>query len=808
MNPLWSNTISPSVENTSKVGVCYHCGQPIQTIPITQDQRSFCCVGCETVYQLLKDHNLCKYYTLQETPNRKAVKPLPKDQFAYLDLPEIQDQLILFKEGKTSLVSFFLPDIHCSSCIWLLEHLYRVNTGIRRSVVNFSSKEIQIWFSPQEISLRGVAETLTALGYEPIIQGHSDSKTNDHNLLLRLGVAGFCFGNIMLLSFPEYLSLDASNSHQLEIIFSGLIVLLSIPVLFFSGWPYLFSAWKALRRGTITLEVPLALGMGVMFIRSLWDLGIGAGPGFMDTLAGLVFFLLIGRWFQQKVYAHLSFDRNYKSYFPLAVTKVIENEVEEIVPLSHLRIGDKVKIRNQEIIPADSLLITGQGQIDYSFVTGESILQEGNPGDFLYAGGRQTGGILTVQLVKPVSESYLTKLWNHETFHKTKEVAFSGFSAKVSHWFTIAIIGVAVSASAWWLFEGESRRALEAFTAVLIIACPCALALSSPFALGNALRYLERNRLYVKNTATVEAMASLSSIVLDKTGTLTEKHQAEVSYEGIRLGSEASLFSELFKQSVHPLSRILAQWLGSGDPTVVFSSFQEFPGKGLTGVINGISCRAGSSLFVRGIPETGTGTRVWLMAEGQILGCLKIQQPYRKGLGSVIQALRSKYKLNLVSGDVSEGQEGISDFFEINEPVRFSQSPEDKLLFIQKLQKKGNKVLMLGDGLNDAGALKQSEVGIALTEDSTAFTPASDAILEASAFQQLPQMLKFCRNTLQTIYFSFGLSLAYNITGLYFAIQGNMSPLFAAVLMPISSITIIAFTTGMTRWHAGRGGLR
>jgi Cu+-exporting ATPase len=162
----------------------------------------------------------------------------------------------------------------------------------------------------------------------------------------------------------------------------------------------------------------------------------------------------------------------------------------------------------------------------------------------------------------------------------------------------------------------------------------------------------------------------------------------------------------------------------------------------------------------------------------------------------------------LVSGDVSEGQEGISDFFEINEPVCFSQSPEDKLLFIQKLQKKGNKVLMLGDGLNDAGALKQSEVGIALTEDSTAFTPASDAILEASAFQQLPQMLKFCRNTLQTIYFSFGLSLAYNITGLYFAIQGNMSPLFAAVLMPISSITIIAFTTGMTRWHAGRGGLR
>jgi Cu+-exporting ATPase len=761
------------------------------------------------VYGILKEKDLCRYYDINQTPAAKSIKPVFKEKFAFLDHPEIREKLIRFSDADISLVHFILPAIHCSSCIWLLEHLYRLHPGIARSVVHFQAREIQIWFKEKDITLRQLADILASVGYEPAIEEtgfqKNAEKKEDRSLYYRLGIAGFCFGNIMLLSFPEYFSLSESRDESMKNIFNGLNFMLALPALLYSAAPYFTSAWKSLRRGAINLDVPLALGIAVMFLRSTRDLALGIGPGFMDTLTGLVFFLLIGKWFQRRVYKRLSFDRDYKAYFPLAVNRIDEQGNTEILPIARLEIGQRLEIRNQELIPADALLLKGKAQIDYSFVTGESQPVQVQDGELLYAGGRQTGGKIEIQIIKPVSESYLTQLWNHSAFHKNKEEAFATFSNRVSHIFTQVIVGIAIIAAAYWLWQGNSDIALDAFTAVLIIACPCALALSSPFALGNALRILEKNKFYVKNIATIEALAACDTMVLDKTGTLTPAGSERVEWQGITLREETRLFATLFAQSIHPLSRRATTWLGGADPNAEVLEFSEVPGKGLEARVQGLWLKAGSFTFVTGRKPTQAeaadgATRIWLMLEGEVLGSLRLQQAYRPGLKSVINSLGLNMQLAVLSGDGNQEAQTLRDYFTADQPLLFRQTPEDKLQYVQALQAQGKKVIMTGDGLNDAGALRQSDAGIAITEDSAGFTPSSDAILEGSSFHLLPQMMAFTRRAVRVIHLSFGISLLYNLTGIFFAVQGVLSPLFAAILMPLSSVTVVVFTTLMTTW--------
>lgn len=795
--------------------LCFHCGSDLPAQVFSRDEKSFCCEGCVTVYSLLKDKDLCQYYDITRNPGMEAVKPVFKEKFAFLDHPEIRERLIRFSDGKTTLVNLVLPSIHCSSCIWLLEHLYRLAPGISRSVVHFQAREIQIWFQEEVISLRQVAELLASIGYEPAIEESGFQKEaiaqEDKSLYYRLGVAGFCFGNIMLLSFPEYFSLASSREEGMSLLFRLLNFTLALPVLLYSAVPFISSAWKSIKQKEINLDVPLAAGILAMFFRSSWDLAFNLGPGFMDTLGGLVFFLLIGRWFQRRVYSRFSFDRDYKAYFPLAVTRLLAEGQQEIIPLARLEPGHRLLIRNQELIPADAMLLKGKAQIDYSFVTGESMPVACGEGEFLYAGGRQSGAAIEVQILRPVSESYLTKLWNHSSFHKNKEEAFATFSHKVSRYFTQAIAVIALLAAGFWIWQGEGQRALDAFTAVLIIACPCALALSSPFALGNALRIMEQNRFYVKNIATVEALAAADSLVLDKTGTLTPAGSGDVVWEGIPLKEEKVLFSALLSQSIHPLSRRAVAWLGESTDLPV-QHFEEVSGKGVCGQVNGLAVRAGSYAWVsEGLQEKAESqnadTRVWLSVEGTVLGSLRFSQQYRPALKRVLSELRQKLSLAVLSGDGQQEEKRLREFFTQSEPLLFRQSPEQKLEHIRNLQLAGHRVIMAGDGLNDAGALKQSDAGIAITEESAGFTPSSDAILEGSNFHLLPRLLAFTRRSVQVIHLSFMISIIYNITGLVFAVQGIMSPLFAAVLMPLSSVTVVVFTTVMTTWMGRKEGL-
>ena len=795
---------------------CYHCGEACDT-SISSDNKFFCCDGCKFVFQLLQENGLCNYYELSERPGIKVKGKFSSHRFAYLDNEEVKIKLLRFQDGSQCHVSFYLPPMHCASCIWLLENLHTIDQGIFFSKTNFQRKEIFIAFDPVKISLRKVVELLAFIGYEPYIslnEGEKKrSKKVNHKKIFKIGVAGFCFSNIMMLSFPEYFSSGNIGQADLQKVFSYLNLALSLPVFFYSANEFFISAWKGLQQKWLNIDAPIALAILVTFLRSVYEIISDTGPGYLDSMSGIVFFMLVGRWFQDKTYDSFSFDRDYKSYFPLGVT-LIKNEKEETSTINQLKKGDKILIRQNEMIPADSIITFGEGNIDYSFVSGENTPLLKQKGDLVYAGGKQLGAALELEVVNPVEQSYITQLWNNDVFAQQKNRDKS-FIHPWSRYFTLILFLIAAVAALYWGINDPSKI-LPSVTASLIVACPCSLLLSATFTFGNMLRHFGENKFYLKNASVIEALSRINTIVFDKTGTLTQSSQANVFYEGEELedGEINSIYS-LAKESVHPLSRIIKQELVSNYSVQLLpvDNFKEIAGKGIVGSVNDIEIKLGSKQFIEGVdlPSSLSQTgEVYFSVNGIKKGVFKISNQYRDGVSEMISSLiEKKYKLTVLSGDNAAEEINLESIFSGQATIRFNQSPQEKLNFINELKSQNlkAKVLMLGDGLNDAGALKQADVGVAVSENTSQFTPACDAILDSNEIHKLHKFIQYARSGKKVITWSFILSILYNVVGLSFAVQGLLSPLVAAILMPVSSISIVTFVTVATSFSAKRKGL-
>ena len=785
---------------------CFHCGDLCKDALITIEDKNFCCHGCKTVYEILNENDLTYYYDLEHTP---GISPSRfEGKYDYLKDESIANKLLEFNDQNTQIVNLLIPSIHCSSCIWVLENLGKIYNGIRSAQVNFPEKTVRIQFNTEKLSLYDIVQLLARLGYEPYISLEDDEnrkKTTDRSLIYKLGVAGFAFGNIMFLSFPEYFEVSEFWLERFKVVFRWLMLSFSLPVVFYSGWDYFVSAFKGLRAKLFNIDVPIALGIGVLFIRSTVEVIFDLGTGFFDSLSGLVFFLLLGKFFQKKTYAYLSFERDYKSYFPLAVTQLIKPDCsEKQTQIKDLQIGDRILIRNSELIPVDAVLISGKAFIDYSFVTGEAEPVSKLSGDKVFAGGRQEGGSIELEVINAVEQSYLTQLWSNDIFQKKNTTVFQTLTDSISKKFTIVIVSIALLALGfWWWYQPE--QALNVFTAVLIVACPCAIALAAPFTLGNMLRYFGKAKLYLKNANVIEQMAQLDTLVFDKTGTLTTSQKNNISYHGTILNAkEQHLLTNTLRSSNHPLSRALYQWLQS-EEIYTLDDFKEEVGKGIYGVKNKQHIYAGSwsyiqnSNSIKNQTSTQNKTEVHIATQNDYKGYYSFSNAYRKGLSKIFKNFKH-YNIIVLSGDNDNEKKALSKLLPQNTQYYFNQKPEDKLNFIKQLQQEGKKVLMLGDGLNDAGALAQSNVGIAISENINVFSPACDGILDAKSFKQLPLFFKLSQHALRIIKYAFVFSLFYNLIGLGFAITGYLKPVVAAVLMPLSSISIVVFTTLYTYW--------
>jgi P-type Cu+ transporter len=793
---------------------CFHCGESCERTNIVIEDKSFCCNGCKTVFELLESNDMCSYYALEENPGTSPVESGIAAKFAYLDDADIQRKLINFTDGESSTITFYIPSMHCASCVWLLESLYRLTPIIKSTKVNFLKKELTATFTESPTALRELVQLLTSIGYEPQINLGSlneEIKQDDNkDLYIKIGVAGFCFANIMLLSFPQYLVGAGEVEPGIEKFFGVLMILLSLPVFFYSAQDYFRSALQGWKQKHINMDVPISLGILTLFIRSITEIVTGGGHGFMDSFAGLVFLLLIGKMFERKTYDTLSFERDYKSYFPVSVTKKTAAG-EENVSLEKLKIKDRIIVRNHELVPADAVLMSESAYIDYSFVTGESNPVEKHNGELIFAGGKQIGSAIELEVIKEVNQSYLTQLWNDDAFTKAQQGKLTTLANSISKYFTIIVISLAALSALFWA-RINLAQSLNAFTAVLIVACPCALALSTPFTLGNTLRIFGRKKFYLKNTAVIEALAKITMVVFDKTGTITRSHSSKAEFKSIsgeRLTpQETAAIYSVARQSSHPLSQQIAAHLKTKNDVPVIN-FSEIPGKGAQATAGGVEVKIGSKVFV-GLKESDSltgGSTVYISINGTPIGRFEIANEYRNGLSETVKKLTRHLQVRMLTGDGENEKKNLLTYFNRETDLRFNQMPIDKLDYIKEQQKAGQRVLMLGDGLNDAGALKQSDVGISVSEDINAFSPASDAILDAAQFDRLAGFISFSKLSMRIILASFGISFLYNIIGLGFAMSGTLSPLIAAVLMPASSITVILFTTGMTTLFAQKRGL-
>lgn len=781
---------------------CRHCGDPCDDAGVVTDAGAFCCTGCASVHALLASHALTGFYACAPDAGRsqKAMAARPRDRFAPLDDPAVAQRFVDSHDGTFTHATFAVPSLHCASCLWLLEQLWRFDEGIGRSEADLLRRTVRVAFRPDRTTLRAVAERLASLGYEPVLDAERAAgrmPSQRRTLYLKLGLAGFAFGNMMLFSIPRYAN-GAPLEPAFQRLFDSLNLLLAVPVLVLSASDFFTSAWRALRLRAITLDVPVALGLAVLFTRSVVDIGSGVGEGYLDSFAGLVFFLLIGRLFQQMTFDRIAFDRTVRSFLPLSVrvrdvSGLATRRLEDVVP------GDVLFVRPGEIVPADATLLDQAGRLDYAFVTGEAAPVAVSAGAFISAGGRVADHAMHVKVLRAVSHSRLAELWQHPVFAERRPHWLATVASRFGQWFTIGALALAaIGAAAWW---PDGRMAAQVATAVLIIACPCALTLAAPITLGTALGRLGLAGCYLKDGAVALDLSRIDTIAFDKTGTLTTAGARDgVERHGLSEADWARV-QRLAAESVHPISRTLVPREPlHGHATAV----QVAPGQGIRGRVDGHDVVIGSASYVAtesGVAIDGVAGRTYAAVDGRA-GSLHLTTTARPGMRAAVAELAAVFDTWLLSGDAGTEAETWQEVFQ--DRMHFRLAPDEKLALVRERQAAGGRVLMVGDGLNDAGALAAADVGMAVSDDTACLVPACDVVVRGDQLPRLPEFLRYARRARQVIVLCFAVSVAYNVVGIGLALAGALTPLVTAILMPVSSLTVVSLSVGLMRLRAPR----
>lgn len=786
--------------------VCAHCGAIVPSAMAAKHAgpadgaKVFCCNGCETVYAILRDRDLLGFYDLPEN-SVASLREKPTGDYSYCDSGWFKDMFVKTAQSGAWSLSLKLPDIHCAACVWLLEKLPEMLPGLTGARINYLRKQLTV-SATADVTPAQVVQLVADLGYAPDFSRESAATQKlsayDKSLLRRMAVAAFAFGNAMLFSLPEYFSNNVESAFSKTFIVLNSI--LATLVLFYSAGEFFKSAWRALKKKQIVIDLPISIGIAAMFVRSGVDIATGTSAGYFDTFAGLIFFLLIGRYVQSRSYAWLNFERDNLLFLPLAV-RVQSAEGEVFTPVKDLKPGDTLRLLAGEIAPARCRVISDEAAADYAFITGESVPVSLVKGDMFEPGGKVVGQSAKLTVTEAVDQAQLNRIW--ENAPRENEDVLSrpagGFAERILPWFTFAVVAIATGALLYWL-PRDPAIAFNAFSAVLVITCPCALAMAKPFSFFTAQSALARQGLFLKSAQTIEKFFEIRNIVFDKTGTLTQPGKFDIVYDAVASDlteNDRRAISALAGESTHPLSRAVSHWLGAAIYEVP-AEFTERPGLGVSAVIAGERYFLGSATWlasegvvVADLPAAEFSSVVWCARGKTCLGRFQIRNQMREQLEPTLVRLSGKYNLSLISGDSDAERERFSAIFGEAASLRFNARPEEKARIIGELKKTG-PVMMVGDGLNDAAALSAADVGVALTEDNSHFSPASDAVLAARALPALPGLLAQARQARKTAVTAYGLSFAYNAVGISVAVAGKLTPLFCAVLMPVSSLSVIA----------------
>ncbi len=800
---------------------CFHCGQAIPegdliVKKIKEQERSFCCHGCASVCEVIYDAGMESFY--RRTPEGELLSPPPppNKDIDFFDYDEVQSQYVSELSDRRE-ITLMSDAIHCAACVWLIEHTMAKEEHVLLTTVNFTNKRIKVRWDNSQLKLSSIIKKLNSIGYDATPYDASASeeayRKANRDLLYRLGFAGFAMMNATWFSVALYTG--ASEDQEFRVYFYWLQLIIATATLFYSGLPFFKGAWTSIKAKTVGMDVSITLGLLTTYFYSLWVMVGADGDGYVyfNTLIDFIFLLLIGRYFEAiSKNKALDSTRRLMDLQPKVARQLVEGE-EKIVPVRRLVKGDKVLVKPGEQFPVDGQIVAGESMVNESMLTGESLEITKAVGNSVSAGTLNIDGTLTVKVEKTLQNTQLGHIVQMVEDAQGTKAPIQSAVDKIMPWFVSATLSLALGSFVFWLLNADLEFAVMTATAVLIITCPCAFGLATPMAVAVATGVSAKNGILVKNGTVLETLQSIQHFVFDKTGTLTKGKMQLVDYYLAPGVSEHMLLwaiASIEQLSEHSLGRAIAESIRtklnfSVKDLKPVQGFKTFPGKGVYAQCQKDYFHIGTAKWLeeQGItlPESFENlarqqaqrarTVVWVAQQKQLVALLFLEDEIRPEAAELIQRLKNRGKeVTLLSGDLTVVAECVAEQLG-GMNVIAEVLPEDKNKVIQTLQEQGQKVAMIGDGVNDAPALVRADVGIALGSGTDVSMDSADIVLMNNELMAVDTAIELSVRTLKTIKQNIVSSFAYNVIMVPLAVAGTLTPLIAAITMPLSSLVVI-----------------
>lgn len=798
---------------------CFHCGERIPEnlnilVEINNKAEAMCCYGCEAVAKQLIEFGLTNYYrhrtSLPKTP--QALVPEELKKLTVFDDPQVQSEFVSDNENSNKEAKLIIDGISCPACTWLIESRIKKLQGIKQVSVNYSSQRCRVVWQEDDITLSKILETISKLGYNALPYNHKQRELLYENerksQLIRLGIAGLFGMQVMMIAIALYFGDASGIENQYRIFFNWISFFLTLPVLLFSGKPLFAGALRDLKNKQLGMDVPITLGLSIAFCGSLWSILQQSGHVYFDSIIMFIFFILGGRYLEfmsrKKSTAYL--DKT-TSILPPYATRINNNELE-IIELSKIAISDHVLVKPGEVIPVDGVIYQGHSSVNESIITGESLPVEKNTGSNVIGGSTNNESPLYIR-VESIGEktllSNISRIIDKASRNKPATILLAN---KIVSIFIAFVILIAIIAGFYW-YNVEPTQWLTITISVLVVSCPCALSLATPTALSSAATTLMQNGTALLNSDSIEKISKSNCFVFDKTGTLTK---GELKLEHVKVLNNVFTEKEVLKiaatlesTSEHPLAKAISNATNNDKPFDV-TNIKNFPGQGIYGFINE-AWFIGTEQFVKAnISENNFNEnssdsslrKVYLANTDAVIAIFYFTDEMREESADLINYLtEKKKKIIVMSGDHYSSVKQIADTLGINE-FEASLRPENKYENINKLQKNGFHVCMIGDGINDAPAFAQSDVAIAMTESSDITKLNADMLILKNNIGTLKTTLQIAEKTNRTVKINFAWALMYNLTALPFAMLGYITPWMAALGMSLSSLIVVINASKIT----------
>jgi len=767
---------------------CRHCQEAIPSDRLAQ-QNAFCCAGCQSVYTLLHSAGLGDYYRIQAAvPSLRKPQAVPQraQDYSFLDDPELTP-VQTAADGQRCL-DFYVEGVHCAACVWLIEKLPDILPDVTSARLQLGEATASIALKPDG-SFAKVAAMLQSFGYTPhAIKSKAEAENfrrkENHAQLIRIGVAAFSAGNLMILSVALYSGLTGDLARY----FHWLSLVLVLPALTYSAWPFYRSAWANIRQRHMSIDIPIAVSLLIGLFAGIWHVAIGQET-YYDSLSTLVFLLLLSRYALARVQQHVVGQSAFLEFYQNAVVHVIEGSQVIDRPLHSLAQGMHLEVRPNERIPVDGIVVQGESAVDQSILSGEAYPVQIAPGSEVWCGTLNQNGTVVVEARQVGEDTRIARILQQTRSNLLSRTRLVSTTDRLSRRF-VAIVLTAAVLILILVGQHDMDAAFARALALVIISCPCALALTTPLIMTLSLKKAYRKGYLIKDTSAIERLPQLRTLLFDKTGTLTEGRFEVLSATGFTPRVAAAV-AALESYSDHPVARTLVQHLQAEAP-FPWPQVADFHARNTGGVQGWIDGQLWAVVPDQADAEqTGAPvTALQVLCDDEPVAHVTLGDRIRPEMKATLAALKVQgYTLGLVSGDQQAACLAVAQ--EVGIPadkVFWRHTPEQKEARIREFEAPA----MIGDGVNDMIALAAADLGISVQGGVEDNLRAADIHLSGGGVRHLPGLLRHAQITMRTIRFSLGFSLCYNLLAITASGLGYVTPLFAAILMPISSLTVLA----------------